>query len=398
MTRWATPLLNYKFDYKHKLFYIMKNLFAALVLIALLVSACSKVPLTGRRQFNLVPDATLNQMSFDAYRDVLKESKIMNTGGDVTLVKRVGNDIAAAVGTYLRQHKLSKLANEFKWEYNVIDDASQVNAFCMPGGKVAVYSGILPVAKDANGLAVVMGHEIAHAVARHGNERMSHGLVQQLGAVGLAVALKDKPQQTQQLFMSAYGLGSQVGILLPFSRKHESEADELGLTFMAMAGYNPAASVDFWSRMSSKGGGAQPPEFLSTHPSHSTRISDLKKQLAKAQKIYDGAPKKENTSLSGSAGNTPSNDGGGGTTTGGGKAKTKNPGGSTGGGDTPSTPSGNTNTGGGTGGGRTGGSTTNANPSGKTSGTTTNPGGTNMPTPNKSGKTKAKTKTKPGGN
>ena len=173
----------------------------------------------------------------------------------------------------------------FQWEFNTVE-SEEANAFCMPGGKVVFYTGILPICQDEAGVAVVMGHEVAHAIAKHGNERMSQGLVQQFGGVALSVALSDKPAQTQQLFQTAYGVGSQVGVMLPFSRLQESEADELGLIFMAMAGYDPHEAPKFWERMSAKSSGGAPPEFLSTHPSHETRIRKLNKAIPKAMEYY----------------------------------------------------------------------------------------------------------------
>jgi predicted Zn-dependent protease len=175
--------------------------------------------------------------------------------------------------------------NGYQWEFNLVKNDSTPNAWCMPGGKVVVYSGILPYTKDKNGLAVVLSHEIAHAVARHGNERMSQQLLTQFGSVALSEALKQKPAETQGIFNSAYGLGSQLGVLLPFSREHELEADKLGLIFMAMAGYDPQSAVSFWERMSSMGGN-KPPEFMSTHPSDSRRISRIKEALPEAMKYY----------------------------------------------------------------------------------------------------------------
>ncbi len=201
------------------------------------------------------------------------------------MVKRVGVKIQKAVETYFAQKNLSKELAGYQWEFNVVE-SEEVNAWCMPGGKVVVYTGILPITKDETGLAVVMGHEIAHAIAEHGSERMSHGLMQQLGGVALSVALADEPELTQSLFMTAYGVGSTVGVMLPFSRTHESEADHLGLIFMAMAGYDPNAAVDFWTRMAANSQGA-PPEWLSTHPSNETRIADIKKLLPEALQYYN---------------------------------------------------------------------------------------------------------------
>lgn len=252
---------------------------------AIILAACAKVPLTGRKQLNLIPSQQIISMSFDNYQQVLKDNKLSSNQSEVKMVQNVGTRIQHAVETYMANNGLKSRLDGYQWEFHLIQDDNTVNAWCMPGGKVAVYTGIMPVCQDDKGLAVVLGHEIAHAVARHGNERMSEALVQQLGGVALAVALKDQPEKTQGLFMAAYGVGSTVGVMLPFSRLQESEADHLGLIFMAMAGYDPHEAIDFWQRME-KQGGKTPPEFLSTHPSHSTRIEDLKKWMPEAMKYY----------------------------------------------------------------------------------------------------------------
>lgn len=254
------------------------------MLLALLFYYCSTVPITGRSQLSLIPASEMNAMSFQQYDQFLQENKLSSSKSDIDMVKRVGVNIQRAVETYFKQNNLSKELAGYQWEFNLIE-SKEINAWCMPGGKVVVYTGILPLTKDETGLAVVMGHEIAHAIAQHGAERMSQGLLQQLGGVALTVALKDKPQETQNLFMTAYGVGTTVGVMLPFSRTQESEADRLGLIFMAMAGYNPNSAVDFWTRMSQMGG-QKPPEFLSTHPSDATRIADIKNELPEALKYY----------------------------------------------------------------------------------------------------------------
>ena len=251
------------------------------------VFACQKTIFTGRKSLNLIPNAQLNQMSLAEYRQFLSENKPMTTGKDVELVRCVGNDIKAATEVYYKSKGLQKDLKDFAWEFNVVDDPT-VNAFCMPGGKVVVYTGILKVTQNEDALAVVMGHEIAHALANHGNERVSQGLVAQLGltSLDLGLAMAQKPAQTRNLIMQAAGAGAQLGVLLPFSRKHESEADEIGLYLMAMAGYNPSEAAPFWGRMS-KGGGGRPPEFLSTHPDPSKRSEKLKAMVPKA-KAYAG--------------------------------------------------------------------------------------------------------------
>lgn len=247
--------------------------------------SCSSVPVSGRKQLNLIPNSQMLSMSFSQYDQFLKEHQISNDQQKVNLVKTVGNNIKTAVESYFKQKNNYEVVEDFRWEFNLVE-SDEVNAWCMPGGKVVIYEGILPVTQDENGLAVVMGHEIAHAIAEHGNERMSQILVQQLGGVALATALQEQPSQTQQLWMSIYGVGTQVGVLLPYSRTHESEADELGLIFMAMAGYDPNGAVGFWQRMAAQSGGQEPPEFLSTHPSNETRINNIKSYIPEAMKYY----------------------------------------------------------------------------------------------------------------
>jgi predicted Zn-dependent protease len=202
------------------------------------------------------------------------------------MVKNVGHRIQAAVEEYFRQNNMTHELKNYDWEFNLVE-SEDVNAWCMPGGKVVIYSGILPITETEAGLAVVMGHEIAHAVANHGGERMSQGLVTQLGGMALSVALEEKPETTRQLAMVAFGVGAQVGVLLPYSRLHESEADKLGLIFMAMAGYDPHVAVDFWQRMSEQKNGQAPPEFLSTHPSDQTRINQIKEYIPQAMEYYN---------------------------------------------------------------------------------------------------------------
>jgi predicted Zn-dependent protease len=254
-------------------------LFAGLLAIA----ACSTVPITGRRQLALVSSSEMQQMSYASYRQVLDTSKVI-TNQNAAMVKRVGQKIQRAVEQYMAQNNLSDQLAGYAWEFNLIQDP-QVNAWCMPGGKVVVYTGILPVTRDETGLAVVMGHEIAHAIAKHGDERMSQGLLQQLGGATLQAALGSNPSLTNNLFLTAFGAGSQLG-MLAYGRKQESEADRLGLVFMAMAGYDPQQATTFWERMAAGKGGQAPPEFLSTHPSDETRIADLKRHMPEALKYY----------------------------------------------------------------------------------------------------------------
>lgn len=252
--------------------------------LALTLAACSSVPVTGRRQLSIIPQSQMLSMSFSQYGEFLKQNKLSTDSEKTAMVKRVGGRIQKAVEQFATMKGFSDRLAKYQWEFNLVE-SKDVNAWCMPGGKVVVYSGLLPVAQDETGLAVVMGHEIAHAVAEHGGERMSQGLLAQMGGVALSVALQDKPQQTQQLWMTAFGAGAQLGVILPFSRTHESEADHMGLIFMALAGYDPNAAVTFWQRMSAVGG-QKPPEFMSTHPSDATRIANIKKELPEALSYY----------------------------------------------------------------------------------------------------------------
>ena len=266
----------------------MKRIIYVLPLaVILLYGGCAQVPLTGRSQMALLPESSLVQMSLTSYGDFLKDNKLSSDRQQTEMVKRVGSRIAASVEKYLTDNGFASRVADFNWEFNLVQNDTP-NAWAMPGGKVVFYTGILPLTQNEDGLAVVMGHEIAHAVARHGNERMSQGLVVQMGGIALSQALKEKPEATQALFLTAYGLGSQVGVMLPYSRMHEYEADELGLIFMAMAGYQPTEAVSFWTRMS-KLGGSRPPEFLSTHPVDAKRIENIQKILPKAMEYYKPA-------------------------------------------------------------------------------------------------------------
>lgn len=256
-----------------------------LFLIALILYACSTVPITGRSQLNLISASELNALSFQQYDEFLNQNKLSTDAESTNMVQRVGLNIRSAVETYFSQNNLSKELQGYSWEFNLIE-SPEANAWCMPGGKVVIYTGILPITQNEAGLAVVMGHEIAHAIAQHGGERMSQGLLQQLGGMALSVALQNEPKATQNIFMTAYGLGSTIGVILPYGRTQESEADRLGLIFMAMAGYSPNAALEFWTRMSQNKTGGSPPEFLSTHPSDQTRIANLKKYMPEALRYY----------------------------------------------------------------------------------------------------------------
>jgi len=251
----------------------------------LLLTACSTVPITGRSQLNLIPGQSMLSMSLQQYDQFLKEHKVSTNQEQTQMVKRVGSKIQNAVERYFASSGLSSHLSDYKWEFNLVED-KQVNAWCMPGGKVVVYTGILPVAKSEAGLAVVMGHEIAHAVAEHGNERMSQALLAQMGGVALSTAMSTQSAATQQLWMSVYGVGAQYGAIMPHSRMQESEADHLGLVFMTMAGYDPNEALGFWERMAAQKGGQAPPEFLSTHPSDATRIENIRQLIPKVMEQY----------------------------------------------------------------------------------------------------------------
>ncbi len=265
---------------KLTLFYLRISL-----LSVFLFWSCSTVPLTGRSQLDLIPSSTMLSMSYQQYDDFLKQNKLSTNREQTEMVKRVGRKIQNAVEAYMAKNNLSDKLKDYRWEFNLVE-SPDVNAWCMPGGKVVVYTGILPITKTETGLAVVMGHEIAHAIARHGDERMSQGLLVQTGGIALSAALASKPDSTRQLWMTAFGVGSAVGVILPYSRLHESEADQLGLVFMAMAGYDPHEAVDFWERMAQQKKGQAPPEFLSTHPADRTRIADIKAAIPEAMKYY----------------------------------------------------------------------------------------------------------------
>ena len=264
---------------------LIKITLLLLIVASFFIVSCSTVPITGRKQLSLIPESQMLSMSFSQYDQFLKDNKESNDPQKIALVKKVGERIASAVEKYLTDNGMGNEVQNYKWEFHLIE-SSEINAWCMPGGKVVVYTGILPITQDENGLAVVLGHEISHAVAKHGDERMSQALIAQLGGVALQEALKSKPEQTQQIFMAAYGVGAQVGVLLPFSRTQESEADHLGLIFMSMAGYDPNGAVTFWERMMSQNTGSKPPEFLSDHPADQTRINDIKNEIPEAMKYY----------------------------------------------------------------------------------------------------------------
>lgn len=259
-----------------------KSVFILCTVLGLLVLACTTNPFTGNKDLNFVSNDQIFPAAFQQYDQFLKENKVIKGTAAANQVVSVGQKIRAAAEKYLNANGYQGYLNGYQWEYNLVQDPA-VNAWCMPGGKIVVYTGILPITKDEAGLATVMGHEVAHALVNHGAQRMSAATLQELGGAGVSVATSGQSTQAQQLYMQAYGVGSQLLGTLPFSRKHETEADEIGLTLMAIAGYNPDKAVEFWQRMEANSGGSAPPEFLSTHPSGSTRIANIRKLAPQAK-------------------------------------------------------------------------------------------------------------------
>jgi len=256
----------------------------ALLIGGFLMYACATVPVTGRNQLSLISNAELMPMAYEQYRQVIAKGPLSTNAQQTAMIKRVGVNIQKAVEQYMADKNLSSQLDGFAWEFNLIDDPT-VNAWCMPGGKVAFYTGILPICKDELGVAVVMGHEVAHAIANHGRERMSQQMFAQFGLSTLGALMGQNPTAGNELLMQAIGAGTNIG-MLKFSRQHESEADKMGLIFMAMAGYDPNEAPKFWERMSALSGGQAPPEFLSTHPSHETRVRDLNSWIPEAMQYY----------------------------------------------------------------------------------------------------------------
>ena len=251
-----------------------------MTIVFLFIMSCSTVPITGRKRINLVSDAQILPASFAQYEGFLKENKISTDVKMSTEVQNVGMNISKAVDKFMRANNMVSEANNYRWEFNLIDDET-VNAWCMPGGKVVFYKGILPICGNTDGIAAVMGHEVAHAFAKHGQERMTSAYGQQLGGIAVAIGTNNKDPKTRALWSTIYGVGSTVG-MLAYSRTHETEADKLGMVFMIMAGYNPEEAINVWIRMSQRAKGNAPPEFLSTHPSNETRIQNLKEYLPTA--------------------------------------------------------------------------------------------------------------------
>ncbi|WP_353087145.1 M48 family metallopeptidase [Flavobacterium sp.] len=244
----------------------------------LLFAACASNPFTGKSTMAFVPNSELLPSSFQQYSQFLSENKVVTNTPEARKVEQIGTKIKVAAERWLQANGHPEYLKDYQWEYRLVE-SKEVNAWCMPGGKIVFYTGILPITQTDAGLATVMGHEVAHALCNHGQQRMSAGLLQQLGAIGVGAAVGNKSAETQQLAMTAYGVTTQVGGMMPFSRKHESEADKIGLLLMAIAGYNPEEAIPFWERMGAKSGGQAPPEFLSTHPSDATRMAQIRELL-----------------------------------------------------------------------------------------------------------------------
>ncbi|MBU3682381.1 MAG: M48 family metallopeptidase [Flavobacterium sp.] len=268
----------------------MYSKIVSLFILVVLFVTCKPNPFTGKNNLNFVSNSELFPTAFQQYDTFLKENKVITGTADAQRVKAVGQKIKAAAEKWLNANGHQGYLKDYQWEYNLVDN-KEINAWCMPGGKIVFYTGILPITLDEAGMATVMGHEVSHALANHGAQRMSAAQIQQLGAVGVALATGNQTQEQQQLWMQAYGVGSQVGVMLPFGRSHESEADKIGLLLMTIAGYNPDSAISFWERMAAQKSGQSPPEFLSTHPADATRIAAIKALIpeikVQASKVLD---------------------------------------------------------------------------------------------------------------
>jgi len=259
-----------------------KTILTLSIALVLVIISCRTIPITGRHTINFIPDSQALPMAFSQYKDFLNNHTLSEDKNKTAEIKEVGKNISQAVDKFMRANNMVSEADHYRWEFNLVEEET-INAWCMPGGKVVFYTGILPLCANKDGIAAVMGHEIAHAFAKHGQERMSQGLVAQFGGMAVALGTNNQPEKTKQLWQMAYGISSQVG-MLKYSRVHETEADKLGMVFMIMAGYKPEEAVQVWIRMSQLGG-KQPPEFLSTHPSHETRIANLTAYIPEAKRI-----------------------------------------------------------------------------------------------------------------
>ncbi len=261
-----------------------KILLPLLAFTAVLFAGCASVPLTGRNRVMLVSDNEVLSSSLTQYNEYMTSATRSTNATQAAMVQRVGKKIAAATEKFLVDNGLGAEVAQYKWEFNLVKD-DEMNAFCMPGGKIVVYEGIMKICQSDDDLAVVLGHEVAHAVAKHSNERLSQQMLASYGSAILDAALSTRSEAARQLGQTVYGLGANYGVMLPYSRKHELEADRMGLIFMAMAGYNPEVAVTFWQKMAAANPTPIPP-FMSSHPSDTKRIADIQKYLPEAQKYY----------------------------------------------------------------------------------------------------------------
>lgn len=246
-----------------------------------MLSGCSATPITGRSRVIMMDESQLAGLSATEYKGMVSRSKVSTDPTGTAMLQRIATRLVAATEALAQEYGFANDLSVYKWEFTLIDDPKTVNAFCMPGGKVVVYTGIMPIAENEEGLAVILSHEVAHAIAKHGNERMSQKSLVNAGGILLTEFTKTSPEETKQLFGGVYGIGTTLGVLLPYSRDHESEADHIGLILMKKAGYDPMAAIDFWKRMRANSGGKAPPEFMSTHPSDETRIAAIKAAIEK---------------------------------------------------------------------------------------------------------------------
>ncbi|WP_329904127.1 M48 family metallopeptidase [Porphyromonas pogonae] len=279
------------------------QLFLSTLALSLLIVACGVVPITGRRQVKLLPDQEILQSSNLQYHQFIREAPLSRDSRVQTRVRRVGERIANATMQYLHDNNMQEMAKQMKWEFNVVN-SDQINAFCMPGGKIVVYTGILNMVSSDDELATIISHEVSHAVANHSNERISQEMLRRMGGQALGVAVSGQSRMLQTTIGQAYGLGSQLLVTLPYSRTQEYEADKIGMVFMGMAGYNPQAAITLWQKMAARGKGS-PAEFMSTHPSDGNRVKALQEFLPQAMKYYGGEQSK--TSVKAPSGNKTQN-------------------------------------------------------------------------------------------
>lgn len=267
----------------------MNKMLFAILTFAVVVS-CTSNKITGRKQLNIISNAQMISLAQTEYAEVLKKSKVVTNSKASVTVTNIGKRIVEAVNKYYASQGMQSLLKDYKWEYTLIE-SKEANAWCLPGGKIAVYTGLLPITENDDALAVVIGHEIAHALAEHGKERVNQQIINAGGALTLQVLTSNQSQADQNLYMQAFGAVSEFGVVLPFSRKQELEADRLGLKFAAMAGFDPRTAIPLWQRMGAMNKGNKPPEFASTHPSEETRIDALQKQMPEAYSMYESSIK-----------------------------------------------------------------------------------------------------------